>query len=245
MSASSSGASRCDRASNSATTCPVIASRSGMSGCYDIRARGTVEQPWPPQRWLPSRPLSCPGTRRWHPPGRAVAPIWSDGPMVQTTRHAGQWTLEDQIASPWHYLPVDVPPGTHAVRVTLDYDRSAGVLDLGCLGAAGFRGWSGGARDSFVIAAGEATPGYLPGEPEPGRWQVIIGLYRVPPDGLPYEVTAEIVSAPRPPARVPAGGSPGPAAAAAPEPAGQRRPAVARGRPAHPHRSFRRRAHRG
>ena len=118
--------------------------------------------------------------------------------MVQTTRHAGQWTLEDQIASPWHYLPVDVPPGTHAVRVTLDYERSAGVLDLGCLGAAGFRGWSGGARDSFVIATGEATPGYLPGEPEPGRWQVIIGLYRVPPDGLPYEVTAEIVSAPRP-----------------------------------------------
>ena len=118
--------------------------------------------------------------------------------MAQTTRHAGQWTLEDQIASPWHYLPVDVPPGTHAVRVTLNYDRSAGVLDLGCLGAAGFRGWSGGARDSFVIAAGQATPGYLPGEPEPGRWQVIMGLYRVPPDGLPYEVTAQIVSASRP-----------------------------------------------
>ena len=118
--------------------------------------------------------------------------------MAQTTRHAGRWTLDDQIASPWHYLPLDVPPGTHAVRVTLDYDRSAGVLDLGCLGAAGFRGWSGGARDSFVVAAAHATPGYLPGEPEPGRWQVIIGLYRVPPEGVRYEVTAATVSAPRP-----------------------------------------------
>ena len=112
--------------------------------------------------------------------------------MAHTTRQAGRWTLEDQFASPWHYLPIEVPAGARAIRVQLSYDRTAGVLDLGCLGPDGFRGWSGGARDSYVIAADEATPGYLPGELEPGRWQVIIGLHRVPPGGLPFALTAEV-----------------------------------------------------
>lgn len=66
--------------------------------------------------------------------------------MATATHHHGWWTLEDRFLSPWHYLPVEVPPGAGALRVELDHDRSAGVLDLGCLGPAGFRGWSGGAR---------------------------------------------------------------------------------------------------
>jgi hypothetical protein len=110
--------------------------------------------------------------------------------MDQITRHAGRWTLEDRFAGPWHYLPVEVPPGCREVRVELDYDRTAATLDLGCLGPAGFRGWSGGARSSFVISAADATPGYLPGEPEPGTWQVIIGIYRVQPAGTAYQVIA-------------------------------------------------------
>ena len=102
--------------------------------------------------------------------------------------------MEDQVASPWHYVEVEVPAGTRALRVEVRYDRRAGVLDLGCLGPGGFRGWSGGARDGFVIGATEATPGYLPGEIEPGRWQVIAGLHRVPMDGLEWELTAETIT---------------------------------------------------
>ncbi|HYZ55249.1 MAG TPA: CehA/McbA family metallohydrolase [Streptosporangiaceae bacterium] len=123
--------------------------------------------------------------------------IWSDGYMVYITRHTGRWTVEDQFASPWHYLPVEVPPGSYALRAELDYERPAGVLDLGCLGPRGFRGWSGSARDSYVIAADEATPGYLPGEIEAGLWHVIIGVHRIPPEGLRYRVTAEITQLPR------------------------------------------------
>ena len=110
--------------------------------------------------------------------------------MDQITRHSGRWTFEDRFASAWHYLPVEVPPGCREVRVELDYDRTAATLDLGCLGAAGFRGWSGGARRSFVISADVATPGYLPGEPEPGTWHVMIGIYRLRPEGVPYQLTA-------------------------------------------------------
>ena len=111
--------------------------------------------------------------------------------MGELTVHKGIWTPEDRFAAPWQYLPVEVAPGTAALRVELDYDSAGSVLDLGCLGPSGFRGWSGGARESFVIAAEAATPGYLPGEIEPGLWQVIIGLHAVPPDGVRYRVTAE------------------------------------------------------
>ena len=106
------------------------------------------------------------------------------------TVHEGRWTLEHRFESPWHYLPVEVGPGTAGLRVELEYEQAGEtVLDLGCLGPAGFRGWSGGARSWFAITAEEATPGYLPGELETGLWQVMIGLYRVPPDGVPYRVT--------------------------------------------------------
>jgi hypothetical protein len=134
--------------------------------------------------------------------------------MGQVTVHSGVWTLDDRVASPWHYLPVEVGPGTSALRVRLEYERGGAVLDLGCFGPSGFRGWSGGARESFVIAEDGATPGYLPGVIEPGLWQVAIGLHAVPGDGIRYRVTAEpsngraaghaAVSAPPAPASKPA-----------------------------------------
>jgi hypothetical protein len=114
--------------------------------------------------------------------------------MADWTRHDGRWTLEDRFASPWHYLPVEVGPGTAGLRVELEYERAGEtVLDLGCMGPAGFRGWSGSARSSFVITGDAATPGYLPGEIAAGLWQVMIGVHRVPLDGVRYRVTAEAV----------------------------------------------------
>ena len=110
--------------------------------------------------------------------------------MPRTTRHHGRWTIADRIASAWHYLPVEVPAGSCGLRVELEYDRSAAVLDLGCTGPAGFRGWSGGARRSFVISPDAATPGYLAGELEPGTWQVIIGIHQLPAEGVDYRLAA-------------------------------------------------------
>ena len=93
-------------------------------------------------------------------------------------------TIDHQIADRYHEVPFEVPPGTPSVSVRLSYDTTRGVIDLGCEGPEGWRGWSGGARDRFTIAATEATPGYRPGEPEPGTWRVILGLHKVPADGL-------------------------------------------------------------
>ena len=114
------------------------------------------------------------------------------GGAVGRTVHTGRWTVEHRFDSPWHYLPVEVGPGTAGLRVELEYEQAAGtVLDLGCLGPAGFRGWSGGARNWFAITGDAATPGYLPGEIEAGGWQVMIGLHRIPLDGVRYRVTVQ------------------------------------------------------
>ena len=116
--------------------------------------------------------------------------------MGSLITHTGTFSIDDRLAAPLRYLPVEVPPGTGALRVTLSYPRDSGVvLDLGCLDPAGFRGWSGGARDSFVLADFGATPGYLAGPVTPGQWQVMIGLHLVPTAGLPFTVTAEPLSA--------------------------------------------------
>src|SRR5260370_10660469 len=113
-----------------------------------------------------------------------------------TTRHAGRWRLTDRFRSAWHYLPFEIAPGACAIRVELEYERSGAIMDLGCMGAAGFRGWSGGSRRLFVISAADAQPGYLPGELEPGNLEVMIGLYRRRTAGADYRVTIDVSSPP-------------------------------------------------
>jgi hypothetical protein len=103
----------------------------------------------------------------------------------------------------WYYLPVDVPGGVREIEVVYSYDRpqvppgaKGNALDIGMFGPAGyqlgnargFRGWSGGFRDRFTISATEATPGYLPGPVERGRWHIILGPYTVAQQGLNYSV---------------------------------------------------------
>jgi hypothetical protein len=112
--------------------------------------------------------------------------------MGSLITHTGTFSVDDRIAAQWHYLPIEVPAGAAALRVTLSFRRDSGaVLDLGCFDPAGFRGWSGGARDSFVVSELGATPGYLAGPVSPGLWQVVIGVHLVPVEGVAFTVTAE------------------------------------------------------
>lgn len=113
----------------------------------------------------------------------------------------GRWTLDDRLERILREVPFEVPAGTRSLTVKLVYDRSKGVLDLGSASPYGFRGWSGGARDEYTITADWATPGYLPGEIEPGTWQVWLRLHRVPLDGLDYEL--EITTSANVPSQTP------------------------------------------
>jgi hypothetical protein len=129
-------------------------------------------------------------------------------PTAITERHDGQ-TIEVTFSGRfgfgiyrWAYLPFDVPAGVWQIRVATSHeDFVAGgparnVLDLGVFGpaghdlgnVAGFRGWSGGARDGFVISSAYATPGYLAGPIEPGEWAVALGPVVLSPWGMAWQV---------------------------------------------------------
>ncbi|MFW6598503.1 CehA/McbA family metallohydrolase [Propionibacteriaceae bacterium Y2011] len=109
---------------------------------------------------------------------------------MAVTVHKLRLGFEDLLADELRVVPFEIGPGVESVEVHLAYDRTSATIDLGCEGAAGWRGWSGGARDRFVIGRVAATPGYLPGEPEPGEWRVQLGLYKLPIE--PIDVTVEI-----------------------------------------------------
>ncbi|WP_127791887.1 CehA/McbA family metallohydrolase [Agromyces sp. LHK192] len=109
-------------------------------------------------------------------------------------------TVDQQNEQRYLPVPFEVPPGTDSLEVVIRFDPTESGIDLGCDGAAGWRGWSGGARTDYVIARDDATPGYLPGEPEPGEWNVVLGLHRVPAQGVDVDVEITIpASRPVPP----------------------------------------------
>ncbi|MGV8833423.1 MAG: CehA/McbA family metallohydrolase [Devosia sp.] len=119
---------------------------------------------------------------------------------------AAQITRADQAANPYFYIPFEVPVGTTRIDVSLSYPKAEDcIIDLGVFDprdtgyptAAGFRGWSGGARDSFFVATDAATPGYVHGEIQPGRWHVTLGLYKVPEAGTDVGLTIALDSTPR------------------------------------------------
>lgn len=121
----------------------------------------------------------------------------------------GRVTTADRERSHYRYVPFDLPWAASLVHVRYRYtspmcaSQAAGgnVLDIGLFdprgaafpGGAGFRGWSGSAREEFTVALHDATPGYLPGPLPAGRYYIILGLYRIQPDGADYtiDVSAE------------------------------------------------------
>ncbi|MCZ2404640.1 CehA/McbA family metallohydrolase [Paenarthrobacter sp. Z7-10] len=94
----------------------------------------------------------------------------------------------DRVATPYLDVPFEVSDPTSSLEVRLEYDRSKGVIDLGCDGPAEWRGWSGGTKTGFVITETEATCGYIPGTPELGEWSVVLGLHKIPAEGLEFHL---------------------------------------------------------
>ncbi|WP_169193711.1 CehA/McbA family metallohydrolase [Devosia sp. MC1541] len=130
--------------------------------------------------------------------------------MLTITHHI---TRADQERNPYYYIPYEVPAATSRIDVTLAYAKAEdAIIDLGAFDprdtgyptAAGFRGWSGGARDTYFIATDDATPGYIHGTIQPGTWTVVFGLYKVPVAGLDVTVTITLDSSARPHAPQPA-----------------------------------------
>ena len=94
-------------------------------------------------------------------------------------------TLADQARDRYPRIPFDLPEDATSfeVQITVEKAGHGAGIDLGCEGPDGFRGWSGGARKSFVITREDATPGYLPGRLVGGTWYVVLGIHTLPAEG--------------------------------------------------------------
>jgi len=133
----------------------------------------------------------------------------TDHKTPHTIEITGHLSPEDRLRSIYRMLPFDVPAGTARLEVSYSFSGddpggfmhpAGNILDIGLfdargsefLHAEGFRGWSGSSRRKFSLTPGEATPGYLPGPIPAGRWEVILGLHNILPQGCDYQITVKL-----------------------------------------------------
>lgn len=121
-----------------------------------------------------------------------------------TERVLEGWIPPSQ-AGTYDLVPFEMPPGVVRLDVAYEYSDPIGsdpqliggnTIDIGIFDergadflASGFRGWSGSARSAFFIAPDATTPAYLAGPLHPGAWHILLGLYKVAPEGCHYRVT--------------------------------------------------------
>ena len=109
-------------------------------------------------------------------------------------------TVEKAREGTYYTLPFAVPPHTESFTVTYRYGgtaegrkgKSTSVIDLGITDCDGrFIGWSGSARDHVTVGEFSSTNGYFCQPIKAGNWQIIVGAYKVDPDGTCVEYTIE------------------------------------------------------
>lgn len=74
--------------------------------------------------------------------------------------------------------PFTLPNDVKRLRIEFSYNgkEQRTTIDIGLMDPIRFRGWSGGARNTFTISAEDATPGYLPGPLPGGKWTLLLGI---------------------------------------------------------------------
>ncbi|TJY43313.1 phosphoesterase [Cohnella pontilimi] len=92
-------------------------------------------------------------------------------------------------------VPFTVSGPVERIEVRYTYERSGGgtVVDIGLRSPERIVGWSGGARDSFLVGLEKATPGYLAGPIAEGDWAVMLGAYRIPAAGCSIRLEIQLV----------------------------------------------------
>ena len=106
------------------------------------------------------------------------------------------WRPEHRSEEQIRAVPFDVPGEARAMQVELSYASGTGaVVDLGLEGPAGYVGWSGGARRRILVSEGWSTPGYLPTPVSAGTWHVLLGLHRIPRNGVDVRLSVRTADA--------------------------------------------------
>lgn len=116
--------------------------------------------------------------------------------------HAEELVLRGQIDAAdihtYKTVPFEVPADTSRLSVQFEYNgrEHKTTIDLGLLDPDGLRGWSGGSKSAFTVAATDATPSFRPGALQPGRWQLLLGVPNIRP-GQVSDYTARIELTPQ------------------------------------------------
>lgn len=110
-------------------------------------------------------------------------------------------------------LPFTMPAGIEAMTLSYHYQRhrsgetaqegagfqsrqEVNIIDLGLLAPDGSQvGASGSDKTEIVLSERWATPGYTPCPLVPGEWQILVGAYKVAPEGV--TVTYELAFTPK------------------------------------------------
>jgi hypothetical protein len=118
-----------------------------------------------------------------------------------------QYFVHKDLEGRYLTLPFTMPPDTQAFSLSYRYERhqeqgvekesfisrqEINIIDLGLIAPDGSQvGASGSDKTAIEISETHATPGYRPCPPAPGRWQILIGAYKVAPTGVTvtYELT--------------------------------------------------------
>jgi len=99
-------------------------------------------------------------------------------------------------------LPFHVEPNAEKIEIRYQYARfdldeiategyiatlkpEINIIDIGLIAPNGDQvGASGSDKTSFYVSEVSATPGYKPTEIIPGEWKILVGAYKVEPDGV-------------------------------------------------------------
>lgn len=86
--------------------------------------------------------------------------------------------------------PQDIPGGQFTAQ------NRVNIIDLGLIAPDGSQvGASGSDKDHFFISETRATPGYRPHPLNPGEWKLLLGAYKIAPEGV--DVSYEIAFTPK------------------------------------------------
>ena len=74
--------------------------------------------------------------------------------------------------------PFTLPDAVKRLTIEFTYTgkEQHTAIDIGLMDPVRFRGWSGGAKNTFTISDRDATPGYLPGPLPGGKWKLLLGV---------------------------------------------------------------------
>jgi hypothetical protein len=104
-------------------------------------------------------------------------------------------------------VPFTMPPDIESVTLTYHYERHRGtrtdstgytqrreinIVDLGLIAPHGKQvGASGSDKTQIYVSETRATPGYRPTPLRPGEWKILLGAYKVVPEGVTvfYEIS--------------------------------------------------------